>query len=86
MRYIDMNQYDGDPRVISWLEANDLNPCDVPAAQYIQVAGDNLIYQEFVKGPDGHKLPIHDKDGEACAWHKVLRMVPLLSAPEDHNL
>jgi hypothetical protein len=85
-RYIDLNQYDADPRVIAWLEAHDINPSDVPSAQYAQVAGGRLIYQEFLKGTDGHKLPIHDGNGEACAWQKRTTSVPLLSAPENHGL
>ena len=85
-RHIDLNHYDGDPRVIAWLEANGLVASEVPAAQYVQVAGEHLIYQEFLCGEDDFKLPLHDSTGEACAWQKRTVTAPLLSAPEDHGL
>jgi len=85
-RYIDLSQYDADPRVIAWLEANEIDPRDTPAVQHVQVSGGHLILQEFVRGPEGFKLPIHDENGEACAWQKQTITRPLLSAPEDHGL
>lgn len=86
-RYVDLNLPDiPDARVIAWLEANEIDPADTPSAQYVQVTDEYLIYQEFSTGPDGHRLPIHDSKGEACAWQKRMVTAPLLSRPEDHNL
>ena len=85
-RYIDLNQYDADPRVMAWMQANGIDPNNAPAAQYAQVAGNHLILQVWKLGEDGHKLPVHDDAGEVCAWQKQTVDVPLLSAPEDHGL
>jgi len=73
-----------DPRAIAWLEANNLDPQDVPAAQ------EALVH-------DGHGVPVlaiavftRDQDGNkiigSFGFVKHIRVVPLLSAPEDHNL
>lgn len=87
MKYIDLNLPDlPGPRAMAWLKANGIDPSDVPAAQYVQVTDSHLIYQAFKRGPDGHKLPILDSNGDACAWEKQMMSAPLLSAPEDHNL
>ena len=85
-RYIDMKQYDADSRVIAWMEANELDPGNIPAAQYVQVSGEYLILQEFILGPEGFKLPLLDSSGEVCAWQKQTITRPLVSAPEDHGL
>lgn len=86
-RYIDLSQYDADPRVMAWLEANGLDPYHVPAAQHVQVTGGHLVVQKFATGPDGHKIPLLDRvTEELCGWQKVTVTLPLLSAPEDHNL
>jgi len=87
MKYVDLNLPDlPDPRAIAWLKANGLDPNEVPAAQYVRVTDEHLIYLAFAKGPDGHKLPIHNAAGEAVAWQLHLMSAPLLSAPEDHHL
>lgn len=87
IRYIDINLPGlPDPRVVAWLEANNIDPGNTPAAQYIQVTDEHLIYQEFAKSPDGFKLPIHDSKGEAVGWQKQMMSAPLLSAPENHGL
>lgn len=87
MKYVDLNFSDlPDPRVVAWLEANGIDPSDVPAAQYVRVTDEHLLYQTFATGPDGHKLPIHNSSGEAVAWQLQMMSAPLLSAPEDHNL
>lgn len=73
-----------EPRVVAWLEANGLNPEDVPAAQ------EALVH-------DGHGVPVlaiavftRDEDGNKIVggfgYLKHIRVVPLRSAPEDHNL
>ena len=86
-RYIDLSQYDADPRVMAWLEANALDPNHVPAAQHAHVTGGHLVIQKFETGPDGHKIPLHDRiTGELCGWQKVTVTVPLHSSPEEHNL
>lgn len=86
-RYIDLNLPEiPDARIVAWLEANGIDPNNTPSAQYVQVTDEYLIYQEFRRGSDGHKLPIHDNQGEACAWQKRVVTAPLLSRPEDHNL
>lgn len=87
MQYYDLNQPTlPDPRVVSWLEANNIDPSSTPAVQYVQVAGGRIQYLEFMTGADGHRLPIHDGSGEVCAWHKRLVSKPLLSTPETHGL
>ena len=73
-----------DPRAVAWLVANKLDPEDIPAAQ------EALVH-------DGHGVPVlaisvftRDQDGNkivgSFGYLKHIRVVPLLSAPEDHNL
>jgi hypothetical protein len=86
-RYIDLSQYDADPRVMAWLEANGLDPHEIPANQHAQIFGEHLTVIEFVleqtvPGAPPHKTMADDGSG----YKKRLRTVPLLSAPEDHNL
>ena len=58
----------------------------VPAAQEALVENGQITLVEYVRSPDGFKLPIHDDNGELCGWKKHLVTVPLLSAPENHGL
>jgi len=86
-RYVDLNVPNlPDPKICAWLEANGIDPELAPAAQYAQVTDEFVIYQEFMRGPDGFKLPVHDSKGEACAWQKHIQVRPLVSPPEDHGL
>lgn len=86
-RSVNIN-YEGlpDQRVIAWLEANGIKPSDVPAAQEV------LIH-------DGHELstPVmaftvfdRDADGQKIMGSfgslKHIRVIPMRSAPENHNL
>lgn len=65
---------------MAWLRANDIDPFDVPAAQEVLVDDGQITYVKFERDADGIK--IIGPDG--C--EKVLRTVPLVSAPEDHGL
>jgi hypothetical protein len=87
MQYVNLNRpLCPDPDVVSWLEANGIDPSATPAAQYVQIAGGRINYLEFTVGEDGHKQPVLDEQGEVCAWQKHWVSRPLLSAPENHNL
>lgn len=69
-----------DPRVMAWCEANGIDPHNVPAAQEVLIENGQITFLEFVRNEDGVIII----DGDSYA--KVLRTVPLVSAPEDHNL
>jgi len=73
-----------DPQRMAWLEANGVDPTTVPAAQEVLVEDGNLTFVEFAKGPDG--VMILDHDGGDPHYRKVLRTIPLVSAPENHGL
>ena len=73
-----------DPRVVAWLEANGLDPQDVPAAQEALVHDGHgvpvLAVAVFTRNEDGVKIQ------GSFGFLKHIRVVPLQSAPEDHNL
>lgn len=76
-----------DPQIMAWFEANGIDPNNVPAAQEVLVEDGKLTYIEFemrqtVPGAPPHKTLASDGSG----YIKRLRTVPLVSAPEDHNL
>lgn len=73
-----------DPRVMAWCEANGIDPSNVPAEQGALVEDGRITFVEFVRNEDGVKI-IDDGGGDPH-YRRVLRTVPLLSAPEDHNL
>jgi len=75
-----------DPRIIAWLEANDIDPSGVPAAQEALVENGQITIVEYVRNADGFKVPVHDSDGELTGWVRHLITLPLLSAPENHGL
>lgn len=75
-----------DPRVIAWLEANNIDPKNIPAAQEALVEDNRVTLIEYVLGADGFKLPMHDSAGELTSWVKHTITVPLRSAPENHGL
>jgi len=75
-----------DPRIVAWLEANNIDPKNTPAAQEALVEDNRVTLIEYVLGADGFKLPVHDSDGEPIGWVKHTVTVPLISAPENHEL
>lgn len=72
-----------DPQRCAWMEANGIDPNTVPAAQEVLVDGDKITFVAFVL-EDGHK--VQDPTTSEHRWLKELRTVPLLSAPENHDL
>jgi hypothetical protein len=70
-----------DPARCAWLEANGIDPAKVPAAQEVLVEDGQLTFVEFLYRADGRKLV--SPGGEV---EKILRTVPLVSAPENHGL
>jgi hypothetical protein len=71
-----------DPQVMAWMEANGIDPHNVPAAQEVLVKDGQITFVEFVRNEDGIMI-LRD---EVHGFEKVLRTVPLISALEDHNL
>jgi hypothetical protein len=71
-----------EPRVIAWLEANNIDPMTVPAAQEVLVTDEHIAYVRWVSDPETGAYKIMGGDG----WLKEIVVAPLLSAPEDHNL
>lgn len=70
-----------DPQRTAWLEANGIDPRNVPAAQEVLIENGQLTFVEFVRSADNGALLIEDDH-----YLKVLRAVPLISPPEEHNL
>lgn len=69
-----------EPRVIAFLEANHIDPLNTPAAQEVLVTGEHLAYVEFSRDEEGNRILGGD------GFLKHLKVVPLLSAPENHGL
>jgi hypothetical protein len=69
-----------DPQRMEWMEANGIDPHMVPAAQEVLVEEGQITFVEFATATDGHKII-----GPA-GYEKVLRTIPLVSAPENHGL
>jgi len=72
-----------DPQRMAWLEANDVDPSTVPAAQEALVEDGKLTFVALVQ-EDGHS--VQDPTTSEHRWLKELRTVPLISAPENHGL
>ena len=87
-RTIDLSGYNHpDPRVMAWIEANDLDPHQIPADFPVVIEDGNLTVMEWilestVPGAPPHKTLADDGEG----FKKAQRTVPLLSPPEDHGL
>ena len=87
-RTIDFESYDmADPRVMGWIEANGLDPHNIPLSSSAVIQDGNLTVTEWlleqtVPGAPPHKTLADDGNG----YKKTRRTVPLLSAPEDHGL
>jgi hypothetical protein len=73
-----------DPKLCAWFEANGIDVHTVPVNQEVLVEDGNLTFIEFEVDEDGIKLT--DEGGWERGYRKRLRTVPLLSAPEDHNI
>lgn len=69
-----------EPRVIAWLEANNVKPETTPAAQEILVTDEHMAYVEYIFNENGTKTLGSD------GYLKQLKVVPLLSAPENFGL
>lgn len=70
-----------EPRVIAWFEANGIDPNTVPIAQEVLVTDEHMAYVEFVLDADGKKVL-----GGSFGYLKSIKVVPLISAPENHGL
>ena len=70
-----------DPKRMEWMEANGIDPWKVPASQEVLVEDGKLTFVEFVLDPSGFKKLDAD-----CKPERILRTVPLVSAPENHGL
>lgn len=87
-RIINFESYDmAEPRLLAWIEANGLDPWQLPHAQSAVIEDGNLtvmewILEQTVPGAPPHKTLADDGEG----YKKARRTVPLLSAPEDHGL
>jgi hypothetical protein len=66
-----------------WLTANNIDPKSLPINQVVAVYEKYIVLTVFIFNEDGTKLL--NRGGDA-GYLKELRTVPLLSAPEDHNL
>lgn len=71
-----------DPKSVAWLEANNIDPSSVPAAQKALIDEEGLTLLFFIEDTDGGKI-LHENGNE---WKKELRTVPLVSAPETFGL
>jgi hypothetical protein len=69
-----------DPQRYAWIEANGIDPSTVPAAQEVLVEDGKLTFIQFALNAEGQKQVRDD------GYEKVLRTVPLISAPENHGL
>lgn len=69
-----------EPRVLAWFDANGIDPHTVPVAQEVLVTDDHLAYVEFMRGEDG-KLVLGGN-----GYLKQIKVIPLISAPENHGL
>lgn len=70
----------------SWIAANGISPEDVPMSSVAAVdpTANEITFTVFQRDPEGVKV-ISYRNGQP-EYLKCLRTVPLLSAPEDHNL
>jgi hypothetical protein len=88
IRAVDFTTYDHpDPRIISWIKANGLDPNNIPEAFPAVIEDRTLtvtewIVEQSVAGAPPHKTLSDDGSG----YKKKRRTVPLLSPPEDHGL
>lgn len=69
-----------DPRVIAWLESNNIDPGTAPAAQEVLVTDAHVAYVEFILDEDGKKIL------GGNGYLKLIKVVPLISAPENFGL
>jgi hypothetical protein len=70
------------PDQLAFIEANGLDPADVTAGQIAQVDGGKLTVRVIARRDN--KTRILNDAGDGYVTEK--RTVPLLSAPENHNL
>lgn len=70
----------------AWSRANGVSPEDIPIASWAEVDTDanEITFTVFQRNEDGTK--VIDKTTSDWAYLKCPRTVPLLSAPENHNL
>lgn len=66
-----------------WLVANNIDPASLPVNQVVAVFEKYIVLTVFIFNEDGSKQL---NMGGSAGYLKELRTVPLLSAPEDHNL
>lgn len=71
-----------DPKICAWLEANGIDPSDVPAAQEVIVKDGEISFSQFVRR--GDMTRVLNLAGDA--YVKEARTVPMLSAPENFGL
>lgn len=81
MKHLDLRAMElPDERVTSWMEANELDPDMVPADQVIDVSGDSLEMDSFVRDATGLRVTTQSRRAlrvRICAKHK--------SRPELHG-
>ncbi|AIX99773.1 hypothetical protein ART_0175 [Arthrobacter sp. PAMC 25486] len=68
--------------VIAFVAANGIDPNEVIADQLAYIANSQLTVDVFVRRDDGTKVLDHSGD----RYTRGSLTVPLLSAPENHNL
>ena len=75
------------PQVMAWFEANGIDPGNVPAAQEVLVKDGELTFVEFLLEQTVPGAPPHKTmDADGSRYKKVLRTIPMTSAPEAHGL
>lgn len=70
--------------IVDWIRSNDLEPEEVVGESVAMISDGLLTVTTFVLNEDGTK--VYDKRYGALVARKEFQSVPLLSAPEDHNL
>jgi hypothetical protein len=87
-RTIDFESFEmADPRVMAWIEANGLDPNNIPLKSTAVIEDGELTVTEWlleqtVPGAPPHKTLADDGNG----YKRTLHTVPLLAAPEDYEL
>ena len=82
MRRINLDRRERPDRDIwAWLEANGINPENVPARQHVLIIDQRIVFIEFLLDDNGHK--IYDQH---VGFKKQANMVPLLAAPDNYRL
>lgn len=75
----------GDPQMMAWVRANDLDPNDILLDSEAVIDGDELTLTVFVLNEDRARVGYVDADGNA-AYRKGRLTVALLAQPEDFGI